>query len=106
MCSRHLNSDVALAWPTAEIAVMGPEGAANIIFRREIMESSDPEATRAEKIEEYKEKFANPYVAASKGYIDAVIDPLETRDLLIQSLDLCQTKTKKTISRKHGIMPC
>jgi len=105
MCSRHLNADFVLAWPTAEIAVMGPEGAANIIFRREIASSDDPEKTRQEKIEEYKERFANPYVAASRGYVDSVIDPADTRKILIQSLELCLSKTTNVINRKHGIIP-
>ena len=75
MNSRHLKADFMFAWPTAEIAVMGPEGAANIIFRKEIKESANPEETRKQKVAEYREKFANPYVAASKGYIDSVIEP-------------------------------
>lgn len=87
MNSRHLKADFMFAWPTAEIAVMGPEGAANIIFRKEIKESANPEETRKQKVAEYREKFANPYVAASKGYIDSVIEPSETRLLLKHSIE-------------------
>ncbi|HCV15840.1 MAG TPA: methylmalonyl-CoA carboxyltransferase, partial [Rikenellaceae bacterium] len=89
----------------AEIAVMGPEGAANIIFRKEISEAADPEAMRKLKVEEYKKKFANPYVAAAKGYIDAVIDPSETRKFLIHSFDVSSHKVVKRPSKKHGIPP-
>ncbi len=87
MSSRHLRADFVFAWPSAEIAVMGPEGAANIIFRKEIMSSDDPDGTRKQKVEEYKKKFANPYVAASRGYVDAVIEPSETRKFLMHSID-------------------
>ncbi len=105
MCSRHLRADFVFAWPGAEIAVMGPEGAANIIFRKEIMEATDQAAMRAEKIEEYKEKFSNPYVAASKGYVDAVIDPAETRQNIITALRLTKGKTVEQPAKKHGIAP-
>jgi acetyl-CoA carboxylase carboxyltransferase component len=105
MCSRHLGADFVFAWPTAEIAVMGPEGAANIIFRSEIAGSSDPEATRKQKIQEYTEKFANPYVAAANGYIDAVINPIETRKTLIHTLNLSVQKTEARPTRKHGNPP-
>ncbi len=105
MCSRHLRSDFVFAWPGAEIAVMGPEGAANIIFRKEIAEAADPAAMRSEKIAEYKEKFANPYVAASKGYVDAVIDPSETRKSIIHALSVSVNKTVERPSKKHGIPP-
>ncbi|MFI3287789.1 MAG: acyl-CoA carboxylase subunit beta [Rikenellaceae bacterium] len=105
MCSRHLRSDFVFAWPGAEIAVMGPEGAANIIFRKEIADSADPAATRTEKIAEYKEKFANPYVAAAKGYVDAVIDPNETRRSIIHALDVSIDKTVLRPTKKHGIPP-
>jgi len=93
------------AWPTAEIAVMGPEGAANIIFRKEIKESANPEETRKQKVAEYREKFANPYVAASKGYIDSVIEPSETRLLLKHSIEVSGNKTVMTPAKKHGIPP-
>ncbi len=105
MCSRHLRSDFVFAWPGAEIAVMGPEGAANIIFRKEIASSLDPAATRQEKIAEYKEKFANPYVAASKGYVDAVIDPVETRKSIVHALNVSGNKTVYRPNKKHGIPP-
>ncbi len=105
MCSHHLRADFVFAWPTAEIAVMGPEGAANIIFRKEIMEAKDPNKLRQEKIEEYKEKFANPYVAAAYGYIDAVIEPSETRHLLIHALSISSNKAVDTPKKKHGIPP-
>jgi acetyl-CoA carboxylase carboxyltransferase component len=105
MASRHLRADFVFAWPSAEIAVMGPEGAANIIFRKEIMSSSDPEGTRKQKVEEYKEKFANPYVAASRGYIDAVIEPTETRKLLLHSINVSENKSIQMPVKKHGIPP-
>lgn len=105
MNSRHLRADFVFAWPTAEIAVMGPEGAANIIFRKEIMEAENPDEMRKAKVEEYKQKFANPYVAAAKGYIDAVINPEETRKYLIQALEVSQDKLVKGPDKKHGIPP-
>jgi acetyl-CoA carboxylase carboxyltransferase component len=105
MNSRHLRADFVFAWPTAEIAVMGPQGAANIIFRKEIMEAEDPEAMRKAKVAEYKEKFANPYVAASKGYIDSVINPADTRQFILQSLDVSQHKNAGMPKKKHGIPP-
>ncbi len=105
MNSRHLGADFMFSWPTAEIAVMGPEGAANIIFRKEIMEAEDQEAMRQEKVAEYKEKFANPYVAAAKGYIDSVIEPSETRSLLLHALEVSKDKVDKRPKKKHGIPP-
>ncbi|GET30878.1 acyl-CoA carboxylase subunit beta [Prolixibacter sp. SD074] len=105
MNSRHLGADFVFAWPTAEIAVMGPEGAANIVFRKEIAEAENPDEVRKQKIEEYKEKFANPYVAAAKGYIDEVIEPAETRSLLIHSLTLSDNKVDARPAKKHGIPP-
>jgi len=105
MNSRHLRADFVFAWPGAEIAVMGPEGAANIIFRREIMGSDDPEKVRKQKVKEYKEKFANPYVAASKGYIDSVIEPQETRKLLLHAIGVSQNKSSSGPKKKHGIPP-
>ncbi|MEG0162330.1 MAG: acyl-CoA carboxylase subunit beta [Mucinivorans sp.] len=105
MCSRHLRADFVFAWPGAEIAVMGPEGAANIIFRKEIMDAPDPAAMRKEKIKEYKIKFANPYVAAAKGYVDSVIDPAETRASLIHALEVSVDKTVYRPTKKHGIPP-
>jgi len=105
MCSHHLRADFVFAWPTAEIAVMGPEGAANIIFRNEIKNAEDPENMRKQKIKEYKEKFANPYVAAAYGYIDAVIEPNETRKLLIHALEISKDKEEARPDKKHGIPP-
>ena len=105
MSSRHLRADFVFAWPTAEIAVMGPEGAANIIFRREIMESKDPDKTRKQKVKEYKEKFANPYVAAARGYVDSVIEPEETRKLLLHAIEVSGNKSVFLPNKKHGIPP-
>jgi acetyl-CoA carboxylase carboxyltransferase component len=105
MGSRHLRADFVFAWPSAEIAVMGPEGAANIIFRREIMSSDDPESMRRQKVEEYKAKFANPYIAAARGYIDAVIEPKETRRFLLHAIEVSQNKVVKVLKKKHGIPP-
>jgi acetyl-CoA carboxylase carboxyltransferase component len=105
MCSSHLKADFVFAWPTAEIAVMGPEGAANIVFRNEIINSDNPEQTRKEKIEEYKQKFANPYVAASYGYVDAIIQPEETRDYIVHALEMCKNKVQENPKKKHGLPP-
>jgi acetyl-CoA carboxylase carboxyltransferase component len=105
MSSRHLRADFVFAWPSAEIAVMGPEGAANIIFRKEIMSASDPEQMRKQKVEEYKLKFANPYVAASKGYVDAVIEPSETRKFLLHSIEVSGDKDVPMPAKKHGLPP-
>jgi len=105
MNSRHLRADFVFAWPTAEIAVMGPEGAANIVFRKEIAEAADPEAMRQQKIQEYKDKFANPYVAASKGYIDEVIEPQETRKILLHALQISAHKDIQSPAKKHGLPP-
>ncbi|MEI7812642.1 MAG: carboxyl transferase domain-containing protein [Ignavibacteria bacterium] len=105
MCSRHLGADFVYAWPTAEIAVMGPEGAANIIFKSEIANAKDPEAMRKVKVQEYSEKFANPYVAAANGHIDAVIDPYETRNAIIHALKVSENKIETRPAKKHGIPP-
>ncbi|ART78634.1 methylmalonyl-CoA carboxyltransferase [Sutcliffiella horikoshii] len=103
--SKSIGADLVFAWPNAEIAVMGPQGAANIIFAREINESDNPDETRAQKIEEYREKFANPYVAASQGMVDDVIDPRETRIKLIQSLEMLCNKKESRPYKKHGNIP-
>jgi acetyl-CoA carboxylase carboxyltransferase component len=105
MCSKDLGADYAMAWPTAEIAVMGAEGAANIIHAREISSAEDPAAKRKEKIEEYESLFSNPYVAASRGYIDAVIVPSETRPRLIEALEALCTKREMRPPKKHGNIP-
>ncbi|PSR21146.1 MAG: methylmalonyl-CoA carboxyltransferase [Sulfobacillus acidophilus] len=105
MCSRSLGADLVFAWPSAEIAVMGPEGAANIIFRREIESSDDPVQARSAKADEYRQLFANPYVAASRGYIDSVIDPAATRGHLAQALMVLYNKRDDRVRRRHGNMP-
>jgi acetyl-CoA carboxylase carboxyltransferase component len=105
MSSRHLRADFVFAWPSAEIAVMGPEGAANIIFRKEILSAADPEKMRKQKVEEYKIKFANPYVAASRGYVDAVIEPTETRKFLMHSIEVSENKDVSMPNKKHGLPP-
>lgn len=105
MCSRHLGANMSIAWPTAEIAVMGPEGAANIIFKKDITTSKDPEKTRLEKVKEYEEKFSNPYVAASRGYVDMIIEPNQTRDALIRALELVKTGSTPVYNRRHGNIP-
>ena len=105
MCSHHLRADFVFAWPTAEVAVMGPEGAANIIFRNEIMSADNPDEMRKQKVQEYTEKFANPYVAASNGYVDAVINPEETRAYIAHALKVSRNKSETRPARKHGIPP-
>lgn len=105
MGSRHLRADFVFAWPSAEIAVMGPEGAANIIFRTEIMNAEDPEKMRKQKVNEYKEKFANPYVAAAKGYVDTVIEPGETRKMVLHALEVSGNKYVAMPTKKHGVPP-
>jgi acetyl-CoA carboxylase carboxyltransferase component len=105
MCSRHLGADMVLAWPQAEIAVMGPEGAGNIIFRKEIKEAADPEARRQEMVEEYRRNFANPYQAAKRGYVDAVINPKDTRPTLVAALEMAATKREQRPRKKHGNIP-
>ncbi|MEO0072618.1 MAG: acyl-CoA carboxylase subunit beta [candidate division WOR-3 bacterium] len=103
--SKQVRADINLAWPTAELAVMGPEGAVNIIFRKELAEAQNPQELRQKLIEEYRNKFANPYVAASRGYIDDIIEPAKTRKELIKYLKLLRTKRERTPPRKHGNIP-
>ncbi len=103
--SKAIGADIVYAWPNAEIAVMGPEGAANIIFAKEIEQSDNPAATRAEKISEYREMFANPYVAAANGMVDDVIDPRNTRKKLKESLEMLRNKKETRPSKKHGNIP-
>ncbi len=105
MNSKHLRADVSFAWPTAEIAVMGPDGAVNIVFRKQIEKTDDPVATRAQLIAEYQEKFATPYIAAERGFIDDVIEPAETRPRLIKALRMLGTKRETIPARKHGNIP-
>jgi acetyl-CoA carboxylase carboxyltransferase component len=105
MSSKHIRGDLNLAWPTAEIAVMGPEGAVNIIFRKELDKAKDPVKKKAELVAEYKEKFANPYIAAQRGYIDDVIEPKETRPRLINALEMLSNKRDANPAKKHGNIP-
>jgi propionyl-CoA carboxylase beta chain len=105
MSSKHIRTDVNFAWPTAEIAVMGPEGAVNILYKREIEAAADPAAQRAKRVEEFREKFANPYVAASRGFVDEVIRPRQTRAKLIDALARLETKRDKNPPKKHGNIP-
>jgi acetyl-CoA carboxylase carboxyltransferase component len=105
MSSKHIRGDLNLAWPTAEIAVMGPDGAVNIIFRKELAKAENAEERKAELVEEYREKFANPYVAASRGYIDDVIEPHETRPRLINALEMLSNKRDSNPPKKHGCIP-
>lgn len=105
MSSKHIRGDVNLAWPTAEIAVMGPEGAINILYRRELAAADDPETLRARLVQEYREKFANPYIAAARGFIDDVIEPRETRPYLINALEMLQNKRDTNPPKKHGNIP-
>jgi len=105
MNSKHIRADVNLAWPSAELAVMGPEGAVEIIFRKELAAAEDPETRKAELVAEYREKFANPYVAASRGYIDDVIEPRDTRPRLINALEMLSNKRDTNPPKKHGCIP-
>lgn len=107
MASKHIRTDINYAWPTAEIAVMGPEGAVNIVYRRELERApeAEREALRRENVEEFRERFANPYVAAERGYIDAVIEPAQTRPKLITALQSLQTKRDVNPRKKHGNIP-
>ena len=105
MSSKHIRGDYNVAWPTAEIAVMGPKGAVEILFRKEIAESDDPAAATAGKVAEYSDKFANPYVAASRGFVDDIIDPRDTRPSLIDALETLQGKRDRNPPKKHGNIP-
>ena len=105
MSSKHIRADVNVAWPTAEVAVMGPDGAVNIIFRHELADATDPEVRRAELIADYEERFANPYSAAERGYVDDVIEPRRTRPYLIRALEMHLAKREPTPRRKHGNIP-
>src|ERR1022692_3900851 len=105
MDSRSIGADLAYAWPSAELAVMGPQGAVEIVYRRELAEASDPAARRAELVEEYTERYANPYVAAERGYVDDVISPADTRRVLVRSLRLLRSKREDLPKRKHGNVP-
>ncbi|MEK7878594.1 MAG: carboxyl transferase domain-containing protein, partial [candidate division NC10 bacterium] len=105
MSSKHIRGDANFAYPTAEIAVMGPEGAVNILYRRELEQAKDPGKFREEKTREYRQKFANPYVAAERGYIDEVIEPKDTRRKLIRALGVLHTKRDSNPPKKHGNIP-
>lgn len=105
MSSKHIRGDISYAWPSAEIAVMGPEGAVNIIFRKQLAEAEDPEAERTRLVQEYRDTFANPYVAAARGYIDDVIEPHQTRPRLIEALQMLQNKRDTNPPKKHGNIP-
>jgi acetyl-CoA carboxylase carboxyltransferase component len=105
MSSKHIRADFNFAWPTAEVAVMGPEGAVNIVFRKELEDADDAEARRQELIADYREQFANPYVAAERGYVDDVIEPRRTRAMLVEALQTSLTKREPRPRRKHGNIP-
>jgi acetyl-CoA carboxylase carboxyltransferase component len=105
MNSKSIGADLAYAWPSAELAVMGPQGAVEIVYRRELQTAADPDARRNELVDEYVERYANPYVAAERGYVDDVIDPADTRRILIRSLQLLRSKREELPRRKHGNMP-
>ncbi|MHB1486070.1 MAG: acyl-CoA carboxylase subunit beta [Acidimicrobiales bacterium] len=105
MNSKSIGADLAYAWPSAELAVMGPQGAVEIVNRRELAEAADPETRRAELVEEYAERYANPYVAAERGFVDDVIDPTDTRRVLVRSLEMLRSKREDLPKRKHGNVP-
>jgi propionyl-CoA carboxylase beta chain len=105
MASKHIRTDVNYAWPTAEIAVMGPEGAVDIVYKRDLDRAKNRDELRTQKIEEFRDRFANPYVAAERGYVDAVIQPRDTRKKLIKALEMLETKRDKNPAKKHGNMP-
>jgi propionyl-CoA carboxylase beta chain len=105
MSSKHIRGDYNVAWPTAEIAVMGPKGAVEILFKKDIEASKDAEKATETKTQEYREKFAHPYIAAGRGYLDDIIDPRDTRPRLIDALDSLKTKRDKNPPKKHGNIP-
>ena len=105
MGSKHIRTDFNFAFPTAEIAVMGPEGAVNILYRRELQGAEQPEALRREKVEEFRDKFANPYVAAERGFVDEVIEPHQTRRKIVGALRILKTKRDTSPPKKHGNIP-
>jgi acetyl-CoA carboxylase carboxyltransferase component len=105
MNSKSIGADLAYAWPSAEVAVMGPQGAVEILYRRDLADTSDPVARRAELVDEYTERYANPYIAAERGYVDDVISPAETRRVLVRSLALLASKREEMPKRKHGNVP-
>ena len=105
MCCKELGADLVLAWPDAEIAVMGAEGAANIVFKHEIQGAADPAAKRREKIEAYERMFNNPYRAAERGYVDDVIEPASSRQVILSALDMLESKRESLPDKKHGNIP-
>ena len=105
MCSKHIRADYNVAWPSAEIAVMGPQGAVKVVFRREIARAADPERRTAELIDQYRAQFANPYYAAERGYVDDVIEPKQTRPVLVAALEMARSKRVSGPPRKHGNIP-
>ena len=105
MASKHLGADVNYAWPAAELAVMGPEGAVNVLYSDELAEADDPDARRQDLVEEYREEFANPYTAADRGFIDDVIEPQDTRMRLVDDLHMLKTKRRNNPDKKHGNIP-
>ena len=105
MCNKELGADLVMAWPSAQIAVMGAEGAANIVFKKEIKAADDPTAKKQEKIAEYEEQFNNPYRAAEMGYVDDVIEPATARQRIISGLDMLSTKRESLPAKKHGNIP-
>jgi propionyl-CoA carboxylase beta chain len=105
MGSKHLGADLNLAWPTAQIAVMGAQGAVNILYRNELKQAADPEAARAELVTAYDDTLANPYIAAERGYVDGVIAPHETRVEVVKALRLLETKRETLPPKKHGNIP-
>ncbi len=105
MNSKSIGADLAFAWPSAELAVMGPQGAVEVVYRRELQQAADPESRRAELVEEYTEKYANPYAAAERGYVDDVIEPSETRQKVVAGLRVLRSKREELPQRKHGNVP-
>lgn len=105
MVSKHIGADVNYAWPTAEIAVMGPEGAINVLYPDELDEADHPEARRQDLVDDYREQFANPYTTADRGFVDDVLKPEDTRPRLIDDLDMPRSKRKSNPDRKHGNIP-
>ena len=105
MNSKSIGADLAFAWPSAELAVMGSQGAVEIVYRSELTNATDPDTLRAELVDEYTERYATPYIAAERGYVDDVIDPAETRRVLVRSLEMLSTKREELPKRKHGNMP-
>jgi len=105
MASKHIRTDLNYAWPQAEIAVMGPEGAVNVLYRREIAAAAEPEVLRRQKVEEFREKFANPYVAADRGFVDEVILPRQTRRKIVAGLEMARSKRDRNPPKKHGNIP-